>query len=183
MRTQRDRVTDAAIELLGTQGLRALTHRRVDERAGLPAGSTSNYFRTREALLTGVSEAILHREMAGAAPAFAPSSAQEFLDGLVALVDRTTREQRVLTAARLILFMEASHHPSLRETLGRGRAAIRAALEPVLRGLGSPDPQTAASTLMAVSEGLILHRVARGDESDVRPVLAMAVRAALPSAD
>ena len=31
----------------------ALTHRQVDARAGLPIGSTSNYFRTKAALLKG----------------------------------------------------------------------------------------------------------------------------------
>ena len=40
----------------GTAGLRALTHNRVDERAALPRGSTSNYFRTREALILGIVE-------------------------------------------------------------------------------------------------------------------------------
>jgi DNA-binding transcriptional regulator YbjK len=32
------RVLDAAIDLVGTEGLRALTHARVDERAGVPNG-------------------------------------------------------------------------------------------------------------------------------------------------
>ena len=36
------------------EGVRALSHARVDERAGLPPGSTSNWFRTRRALLGGV---------------------------------------------------------------------------------------------------------------------------------
>ena len=48
------RAIDAAIDLVGTHGLRALAHTRVDERAGLPKGSTSNYFRTDQALLSGI---------------------------------------------------------------------------------------------------------------------------------
>lgn len=179
MSSLRDRTLDAAIELLGTQGLRALTHRRVDQRAQLPAGSTSNYFRTRAALLTGVVDAIAERELAGARPAFLPSSADEFLDALVALLDRTTRDQRTLTTARLVVFLEASHDPALREALWRGRAAMTAALEPVLRGLGARDPQTAAGALMACAEGLILHRIARHDDTDTRPIFDLVVRAAL----
>ncbi|QNJ93036.1 TetR family transcriptional regulator [Mycolicibacterium fluoranthenivorans] len=42
---------DAAIDILGEMGAGGLTHRAVDERAGQPAGTTSNYFRTRMALL------------------------------------------------------------------------------------------------------------------------------------
>jgi DNA-binding transcriptional regulator YbjK len=179
MSSLRDRTLDAAIELLGTQGLRALTHRRIDQRAQLPPGSTSNYFRTRDALLTGVADAILERELAGVGAAFAPRTAEEFLDALVALIDRTTRDQRTLTTARLVLFMEASHDPALREALWRGRAVIAASLETVLRGLGARDPQAAAGALMACSEGLILHRIARHDDTDVRPVLDLVVRATL----
>lgn len=179
MSSLRDRALDAAIELLGTQGLKALTHRRIDRHAELPPGSTSNYFRTRDALLAGVADAIVDRELMSAGAAFAPSSAEEFLDSLVALIDVVTRDQRTVTTARLILFMEASHHPALREGLWRGRARFAAALEPVLRGLGARDPATAARAVMACSEGLILHRVARGDDSDVRPPLEVVVRAAL----
>ena len=54
MVTTRERALDAALELLGEQGIRALTHARVDERAGLPKGSTSNWFRTRDALVAGI---------------------------------------------------------------------------------------------------------------------------------
>lgn len=179
MSSLRDRAVDAAVELLGTQGLKSLTHRRIDQKAHLPAGSTSNYFRTRHALLAGVADAIVQREMVGARPAFTPKTTGEFLDELVALLDRTTRDQRILTTARLVLFMEASHDPTLREALWRGRATIAAALEPVLLTLGARDPKTAAGTLMACAEGLILHRIARDDDTDVRPILDLALRAAL----
>ncbi|QES04900.1 TetR family transcriptional regulator [Streptomyces venezuelae] len=46
-----DRIGDAALDLLVERGMRGLTHRAVDERAGLPQGSTSNHARTRQALL------------------------------------------------------------------------------------------------------------------------------------
>src|ERR1700720_3900557 len=44
-------IADAAITLLVERGMRGLTHRAVDEAAGLPQGSTSNLARTRAALL------------------------------------------------------------------------------------------------------------------------------------
>ncbi|GIG86849.1 TetR/AcrR family transcriptional regulator [Plantactinospora endophytica] len=57
MTARRDRfavITDAAIELVAELGMRGLTHRAVDARAGLPLGSTSAYFRTRKALVEAV---------------------------------------------------------------------------------------------------------------------------------
>lgn len=52
--SRRDALADAAIAVLANKGGRGLTHRAVDSAAGLPEGSTSYYFRTRQALLTAV---------------------------------------------------------------------------------------------------------------------------------
>jgi DNA-binding transcriptional regulator YbjK len=48
---RRRQLADAAIELIGTQGARGLSHPRVDQQAGVPRGTTSFYYRTRKALL------------------------------------------------------------------------------------------------------------------------------------
>ena len=48
---RRTQILDAAIDILCDDGVGGLTHRQVDSRAGVPAGTTSNYFRTRQALL------------------------------------------------------------------------------------------------------------------------------------
>ena len=42
MTDRRTLLLDAALELVGTQGMRGLTHRAVDAAAGLPPGSTSS---------------------------------------------------------------------------------------------------------------------------------------------
>lgn len=174
----RERVLDAAIDLLGTDGLRALTHGRIDDRAGLPKGSTSNYFRTRAALLSGAVEAIATRELEQAG-AFEPATAEELIDALCGLYAYVTQASRVVTTARLILFLEGSHDEVLREALSRGRAALEATVVQALAGLGAGDPQTAAAAIAACSEGLILHSIGRHDDTDPRPVLELVVKAAL----
>jgi AcrR family transcriptional regulator len=50
-------LADAAIDVLGNDGLRALTHRAVEARAGLPVGTCGYHYKTRAALLA----AALHR--------------------------------------------------------------------------------------------------------------------------
>jgi DNA-binding transcriptional regulator YbjK len=179
MTSPRARALDAAIDLVGTEGLRALTHARVDERAGLPKGSTSNYFRTRAALLSGVVDWIVEREMPEVGAAFSPASAADFVDAMCGLFEYTTRANRTLTTARLVLFMEASHDSSLREALSRGRAAMESSIVPALARLGAHDPQAAANAIAACFEGLILHRVARHDDTDPRPTFELVMRAAL----
>lgn len=53
---RRQQLTDAGIEVLGTVG--KLSHPRVDRQAGMPAGTTSFYFRTRNALYCAVASRI-----------------------------------------------------------------------------------------------------------------------------
>lgn len=183
MTPHRVRVLEAAVDLLGTGGLRALTHVRVDERAGLPKGSTSNYFRTRAALLAGVSDWIVEQELASLNVAVAPRSPDELVGGLCMLLDVITRDNRKLTTARLVLFMEASHDAALREVLQRGRATLVGGVAGALAEMGASDPDAAAQSIAACMEGLMLHRIARHDFSDPRPVLETVVRGAFPTAD
>lgn len=55
---------DAAIDLIASDGIRALTHRAVDARTGFPVGTASSYFRSRDALLREVFERVADRYLA-----------------------------------------------------------------------------------------------------------------------
>jgi len=175
----RERALDAAVLMVATEGLRSLTHAKVDERAGIPKGSTSNYFRTRAALLAGVVEWIVERELSQVGTAIPVASASDLVDAMCGLFRYVTEHNRTVTAARLTLFMEASHNPALRDAVSRGRTAMESSMIAALEQLGATDPTTSAATLMACAEGLILHRIVRHDDSDPRPVFDLVVRAAL----
>ncbi|MFF7454046.1 TetR/AcrR family transcriptional regulator [Kitasatospora sp. NPDC008115] len=58
---RRTALTDAAIDVLADQGARGLTFRAVDVRAGVPAGTASNYFANRDDLLDQTARHIHHR--------------------------------------------------------------------------------------------------------------------------
>jgi len=58
MTPRKQALLDAAIGVLGERGMRELTHRAVDAEAGVAAGSTANYFPTREALLEAIVERV-----------------------------------------------------------------------------------------------------------------------------
>ncbi|MFC9797474.1 TetR/AcrR family transcriptional regulator [Streptomyces sp. NPDC127584] len=70
-----DRIGDAALDLLVERGMRGLTHRAVDERAGLPQGSTSNHARTRQALLETAVRRQVQRESQVLTPDELPGAA------------------------------------------------------------------------------------------------------------
>jgi AcrR family transcriptional regulator len=176
----RSRVLDAAIELVGTEGLRALTHVRVDARAGVPRGTTSNYFRTRRALVTGVMDRFLEFEFDEARPALQPASAEELAAAIHLVIGRlTTGAERARTAARLALFIEGGHDDDVRDAVLRGRELAEAPVIVALAKLGASDPRAAAVILITCMQGVLLRRIARLDESDPRPVIEAAVRAAL----
>lgn len=55
---------DAAIQVLADHGSRGLTHANVDRYADVPDGTTSYYYRTREALLRGVGKRVAEIDVA-----------------------------------------------------------------------------------------------------------------------
>lgn len=174
----RTRALQAAVELVGTAGLRALTHAKVDEHAALPKGSTSNSFRSRAALLSGVSDWIVQQEMQMIRSTLEPATVDELIDVLCDLIDFTCGPNRTLTTARLVLFMEASHNVALRKQISQARALMEASIIEALSRLGAREPQIAATAVMACAEGIILHRIARHEAAPARPILQLVVRAA-----
>src|SRR5580704_7523975 len=61
---RRNALADAAVELLGTSGIHRLSHRAVDERAGLPAGTAANYYPRRDDLLAAAAERVAELALA-----------------------------------------------------------------------------------------------------------------------
>ena len=59
--TRAERLADAGLAVLAAQGMRGLTHRAVDAEAGVPQGTCSNYFRTREELIVALGRRIFER--------------------------------------------------------------------------------------------------------------------------
>lgn len=118
---RRRELADAGLRVLAASGARGLTHRAVDAEAGLPQGTASNYFRTRDALLGALGERILERfapdetvvaELRSRAP-----GRELFIDYLRYIVERTTRQPE-LTRALIELRLEAARRDGLAAILG-----------------------------------------------------------------
>ncbi|MEZ3161666.1 TetR family transcriptional regulator [Microbacterium sp. BWT-B31] len=180
MATTRDRSLAAAVDLVGTQGVRALTHTRVDSAAGLPKGSTSNWFRTRDALVAGVLVWIAEQERADLTAAMAPAhTPDEVIDALTRLLDDATGRNAVRTRARYALFLEAAAMPEAQPTMRQQRSLFQERVRELLTGLRAPDPDTAARALLAVAAGLIVNRLTVAPDAPLRPIVDLAVRGCL----
>ncbi|XVS64159.1 TetR/AcrR family transcriptional regulator [Actinosynnema sp. CA-299493] len=158
--TRQQQVLDAAIRVLGTGGMRQLTHRAVDTEAGLPQGSTSNHFRTRDALIGAVLGRLLERETElWAALAGDVATPEAFAAAVGALVGRLA-EDRVLTLARHALFVEVAQRPGLRGDVDRAHREIGSWALPLVAGFGSADPPADLALLLAVIDGLLANQLA-----------------------
>ena len=174
----RERALHAAVDLLGTEGVRALSHARVDARGALPSGSTSNWFRTRRALLAGVVDWMAERERADFGPlgAAVQPTPEALIDGLCAVIELQSGPLAVRTRARYALFLELAGDPELGAPLRRQRLEFERWTEQLITAVGIIDPGPAARALMALGDGLMLHRLTVDPGLEVRPVIERAVR-------
>ncbi|NJC23727.1 DNA-binding transcriptional regulator YbjK [Arthrobacter pigmenti] len=171
---------DAAIEVLAAGGVRQLTHRAVDAAAQLPLGSTSNRFRSRDALLTGALNRILEREMAVWSALASTKDLDDvggFASALGRLVEKLTGEHRSLSLARHAVFVEASNRPQLGEEAEKGRAELANWMMPALLTLGSRDPKAHLQYLLALIDGLLTSRLVHpAPDADPAPAIAALLR-------
>src|SRR5262252_4949420 len=108
--SRRAEIADAAITTLARDGMRGLTHRAVDRAAGLPEGSASYYFRTREALLRATVERLTELDLAEM-PTLRGQDLDAFAAEAAALIDIWLTSGRERHVARYELTLEATRRP------------------------------------------------------------------------
>ena len=161
-RKRRDALLTAAIELLAEGGARAVTHRAVAARAGLPAAATTYYFEsiqelTEEALRRHVADRVAElRRLADDAARDADTIieiAQKFVASFA------SRDRDVLIA-QYEVYLEAARNPALRKPVADALGAFEDLAETVLGRMGARDPKGAARTMIALVDGFMLHHIA-----------------------
>ncbi|OKK03251.1 TetR family transcriptional regulator [Streptomyces sp. CB03234] len=153
-----DLIADAALTLLVERGMRGLTHRAVDEAAGLPQGSTSNYARTRQALLEAAVRRLADREAQVLSVAEMPAPGDGLdglLDALSLALHRYLTGHRDLLVARYELGLEATRRPELRAFYDDTGRRFREPLTALMRAAGSAQPERHTLSFVAWCEGLM----------------------------
>lgn len=147
---RREELADVAIATLAAQGMRGLTHRAVDRAAGVAEGSTSYYFRTRQALLEAIVERLAQADTADMGALAAGPLTAEAVD---ALVEHWLTEGRQQMLARYELALESTRRPDLRAAFERGGTSVRAYVAKLV-----PDAAR-ANRLVAAIDGLIFDQL------------------------
>lgn len=159
---RRTALLDAAIEVLADEGARGLTFRTVDVRAGVPVGTTSNYFASRDELLMQVGSHVYVRfvpdpaelERAGTGPA----TTDRFVRVMQGVVARLV-ERRSVSLALLELRLEATRRPALQRML---TDRVRDDLETNVAGhaeSGLPGDRSTVVMLFLALNGLVVDQL------------------------
>ncbi|CAM5548201.1 putative transcriptional regulator, TetR family protein [Streptomyces purpurascens] len=182
---RRTLLADAAIAVLAESGIRGLTHRAVDRAANLPPGTTSAYYRTRQALLTALVRRLVAldqtelQEIGEQTPM--PQHAEELVAGIAGFVERRlTGDGRRRSLARYACALESVRHPELREILVARENAGRQVVRDFLAAQGLPDPEDRTVTLLTCVDGLVFNRLVSGggkvSEQEIRGLVMTALR-------
>ncbi|WP_432092458.1 TetR/AcrR family transcriptional regulator [Streptomyces sp. bgisy100] len=167
---RRTALIDAAIDVLADEGARGLTFRAVDARAGVPVGTASNYFASRDDLFTQAGARIHVRmtpEPAAVETAMRPAPSRELVTELMRWLVQRMSDDRTGYLAMLELRLEATRRPALRKQLTR---TIRAGYDESLAfhlDAGLPgDADTFLVLYLAMTGVLLEHLTLPGMLSD-----------------
>ena len=184
---RRQQLLDGAVEVLAAKGGRGLTFAAVDTAAGVPPGTASNYFASRDQLLAELASHVFTRltpdPVESARRMQQPSQSTE-LDLMNWLVERAVGDR----AAHLALFelrLEATRNarvaPTVTETFARNLEAITA---DHVDG-GFPGGRPTALVLYLAMSGLLLEHLTMpellGDDA-IRSVVERIVTTVVPNA-
>ena len=181
-RARREALLRAAIELLGEAGVRAVTHRAVAERAGVPLASTTYYFRSvrqlvEEALKLHVAERVAELEsLVEVALHASGASVTQLAERMAAVLVAAPTPALV---AQYQMYLEAGRNAALQPAATEALAAFEGLITRVLAALGAREPQTAAEAFFALFDGFALHRLARPRDPEAEAAALFAAMRAL----
>lgn len=176
---RREQILDATLRLIGRSGRQAVTHRAVAEEAGVPLGSTTYYFDSRDDLLGQALEHVSALEVDrydGLAEELRQlNTPTELADRLLSELVSAAQD-RTAYIAEYELWLEAGRRPELREAAQSWCDAEQRAVSGALEHLGSTDPRADASIVVATLDGLGERVLAREDDpaqaaGELRPEL------------
>jgi TetR/AcrR family transcriptional regulator, regulator of biofilm formation and stress response len=164
---RREQILEAALRIIGRSGRQAITHRAVAEEAGVPLGSTTYYFDSRDDLLrqalehVAASEVERYRELGDQLRRVeSPRDlADRLIDELVAAA-----QDRIAYIAEYEIWLEAGRRPELREAANSWCDAEQHSVALAMEALGSTDPATDASLVVTAIDGLGERVLAREDD-------------------
>jgi TetR/AcrR family transcriptional regulator, regulator of biofilm formation and stress response len=150
---RKQRILDAAIDVLATHGVAGTTHRLIAAAADVPLGSLTYHFESLEDLRAQAFTRLSERLTVSYEAHFTElCTTEDLVAALVDLVHGAVGADADEWAVTYELYLAALRDPALRNVTERWMRASRSVLERFV------DPDTARA-LDALIEGLIMHRM------------------------
>lgn len=186
-------LADAGINLLVESGVHGVTHRAIDRRAGLPPGTASNYFRSREALLVAIARRVVEQhqaDMAEAARAETPNGAARgvplAVDLILGSLLMAASRYRARYLAIFELRLESLRRPALAAAIDELMAAMASFTGDHHVELGLAIPAAAVPPMLVTYGGALFALVTGPPEAitpdAVRPLAVAIVEGGLAAA-
>jgi TetR/AcrR family transcriptional regulator, regulator of biofilm formation and stress response len=158
---RREALLQAAAEVAAEEGIGAVTHRRVTERAGVPLATVSYFFDSIDELATEALRVFTATRTAELeALAAALEAEQRSPDEIAEALALASASERTWTLAQFEAYMEAARQPGLRQAVTETLVALDQVAAAVLRTAGAADPEGTAASFVALIDGLALRRLA-----------------------
>ncbi len=170
---RRAAIIDAAVQIIATRGLGAVTHRAVAREAKVPLAATTYYFASKDEILREALESLSAAEverLEKLADQIADLGTRE--EAGVALYNALVPDPQDAPRAWLAqfeIYLEAARNPALRPAVEQRREAFVKLAETTLRAVGAPEPEKRAELGVAGINGILFDRVrGLGDDPQQR---------------
>ncbi|MDO5498514.1 MAG: TetR family transcriptional regulator [Propionibacteriaceae bacterium] len=166
--TTRLRLLEAAVTQVATEGMRGLTHRKVEARAEVSQGLAKYHFGS----LDGLIEQLLRHMMASQFDLIIvqpphlgllrndPAAIAALHNDVRAALARSLADKE-MTRARFELYLHSSDKPHLQQIIATARHEF---VERVAAVLQVPEPLIAARMLLAMVDGILLDQLSSPDQ-------------------
>jgi DNA-binding transcriptional regulator YbjK len=161
----RERLLDAALAVIDSEGMRGLTHRRLEDEAGLARGSARYHLGTNDQIIAAALEHVARRDLRMIDSALAHlglealAGSKASLPKMAGVLVSALLEDPGSVRARYELLLESTRRPSLKVEAQRWRAHFIGTTELALTAAGLDEPHTAAVLVVAIMDGLTLDAI------------------------
>lgn len=178
---RREIILEATAQLIGREGLGALSHRAVAREAGVPLTAVSYYFGSKDALIEAAIERLAEKEVA---------MLRELASSFV--LDRVTPEAAAKAVAEVLRrmlqderearigYLEAALYAARQDPPNAAPAHLwrsqREAARAILREAGSPTADIDGGLILAAGQGLFLAALVGALDVEGEPTLESQIR-------
>jgi TetR/AcrR family transcriptional regulator, regulator of biofilm formation and stress response len=166
---RRRELLDATLRVIGRGGLAGVDHRAVAAEAGVPLGSTTYYFSSKDDMVTQTFAHVAEQEderLAGQRHSLEEADAGAVSERLTDIVIDAVSIDRIMLLAQYELYLESARRDDLRAAAERWDSAYAELFELALEKAGSPDPAGRGRLLCVALDGLVLQHMALDGEPD-----------------